>query len=68
MFSSIIFVNILSMSVLQLPDSHICVGKVILGTNPQDIMFPNIDNTFICIDLQQIDVKIATHVCITMEL
>ena len=27
------------MSVLRLPESHIRVGKVILGTNPQDIMF-----------------------------
>ena len=27
------------MSVLRLPDSHIRVGKVILSTNPQHIMF-----------------------------
>ena len=28
-----------SMSVVPLPDSHIRVSKVILGTNRQDIMF-----------------------------
>ena len=46
-FSSTIFVNIVPISVLRLPDSHIRVGKLILGSNHIILFIHNIFNKII---------------------